>query len=78
MNVKDIKTTLIKPYKKNAKKHTETQIVNVAESIRQFSWVQPIVVDKDYVIIIGHCRYLSLLAVYHVFIQIVSFAIVLN
>ena len=57
MNVQDIKITLIKPYKKNAKKHTETQIANVAESIRQFGWAQPIVVDKDYTIIIGHCRY---------------------
>ena len=57
MNVQDIKINLIKPYKKNAKKHTETQIANVAESIRQFGWAQPIVVDKDYTIIIGHCRY---------------------
>lgn len=57
MNVQDIKITLIKPYKKNAKKHTETQIANVAESIRQFGWAQPIVVDKNYTIIIGHCRY---------------------
>ena len=59
MNVQDIKIKLIKPYKKNAKKHTETQIANVAESIRQFGWAQPIVVDKDYTIIIGHCRYLA-------------------
>ena len=57
MNVQDIKIKLIKPFKKNAKKHTETQIANVAESIRQFGWAQPIVVDKDYTIIIGHCRY---------------------
>lgn len=57
MNVQDIKIKLIKPYKKNAKKHTETQIANVAESIRQFGWAQPIVVDKNYTIIIGHCRY---------------------
>lgn len=47
----------LKPYIKNAKKHDKQQIKNVAESIKQFGWKQPIVVDKDNVIIIGHCRY---------------------
>lgn len=49
----------ITPYKKNAKKHDETQINNVAESIRQYGFVQPIVIDKDGVIVIGHCRALA-------------------
>lgn len=57
MEVQDINISLIKPYKNNAKRHTDTQIANVAESIRQFGWAQPIVVDRDYTIIIGHCRY---------------------
>lgn len=57
MQVQDINISLIKPYKNNAKRHTDTQIANVAESIRQFGWAQPIVVDRDYTIIIGHCRY---------------------
>lgn len=47
----------IKPYKKNAKKHDETQIKNVMQSIKEFGVVQPIVVDKNNTIIIGHCRY---------------------
>ena len=47
----------IKPYKKNAKKHDETQIKNVMKSIEEFGVVQPIVVDKNNTIIIGHCRY---------------------
>lgn len=47
----------LKPYEKNAKKHDKTQINNVAESIRSYGFVQPIVVDKDGVIVIGHCRY---------------------
>ena len=50
---------LITPYEKNAKKHDETQINNVAESIRQYGFVQPIVIDKDGVIVIGHCRALA-------------------
>ena len=47
------------PYAKNAKKHDSTQIANVAESIRQFGFVQPIVIDRDGVIVIGHCRALA-------------------
>ena len=47
----------IKPYKKNAKKHDEAQIKNVMQSIKEFGVVQPIVVDRNNTIIIGHCRY---------------------
>ena len=54
---KDI--TGVKPYARNAKKHDETQIANVAESIKQFGWQQSIVCDADGVIIIGHCRLLA-------------------
>lgn len=52
MSVKDLK-----PYAKNTKKHDKTQIANVAESIKQYGFVQPIVIDKDNNIVIGHCRY---------------------
>ena len=47
------------PYAGNAKKHDSRQIANVAESIRQFGFVQPIVIDRDGVIVIGHCRALA-------------------
>ena len=47
------------PYAGNAKKHDSTQIANVAESIRQFGFVQPIVIDRNDVIVIGHCRALA-------------------
>lgn len=44
------------PYASNAKKHDKRQINNVAESIKQYGFVQPIVIDRDGVIVIGHCR----------------------
>lgn len=46
----------IVPYAANAKKHDKRQINNVAESIKQYGFVQPIVIDRDGVIVIGHCR----------------------
>lgn len=57
MRIENRKLDELVPYEKNAKKHDKTQINNVAESIRQYGFVQPIVVDKDGVIVIGHCRY---------------------
>jgi DNA methylase N-4/N-6:parB-like nuclease len=59
LQIENVALSEIKPYKHNAKKHDEKQIGNVAESIYQFGWQQPLVLDKDKVIIIGHCRYLA-------------------
>lgn len=46
----------IKPYEKNVKVHDSEQVKKIAESIQKFGWDQPIVVDKDGVIIKGHGR----------------------
>lgn len=46
----------IKPYSKNAKKHDKKQIQQVADSIKRFGFVQPIVIDKNNEVVIGHCR----------------------
>lgn len=50
----------IKPYEKNQKKHPKKQIEQVANSIKEFGMNQPIVVDKNGVIIVGHGRYEAL------------------
>jgi DNA modification methylase len=47
----------IKPYAKNSKKHTTEQIQRVADSIKRFGFIQPLVIDKNNEIVIGHCRY---------------------
>ena len=57
MEIKEIEIEKITPYRKNAKKHDKTQIDNVAESIKQFGMVQPLVLDNNNEIIIGHCRF---------------------
>lgn len=44
------------PYEKNAKKHPKKQVEQVAASIKEFGFNQPIVVDKDGVLIVGHGR----------------------
>jgi len=49
----------LKPYKKNAKKHPEAQVEHIANSIKEFGFRQPIVVDKDNILVIGHGRLLA-------------------
>jgi len=43
-------------YQRNTKVHTKAQVLKVANSIDKFGFTQPIVVDQDGVIIVGHCR----------------------
>jgi DNA modification methylase len=59
MNVEMMAVKDIKPFERNAKKHDEKQIKNVMESIKQFGFAQPLVVSKDNVLIIGHCRLIA-------------------
>lgn len=46
----------ITPYENNPR-NNDSAVDAVAASIREFGWQQPIVVDKDGVIIAGHTRY---------------------
>ena len=55
MNIIEIPVNQLKPYKKNAR-FNENAVPKVAESIRQFGFKVPIVVDKDMVVITGHTR----------------------
>lgn len=57
MDIQYRDVTTIRPYEKNAKQHPATQVEQVAASIRAFGFNQPIVVDKEGVIIVGHGRY---------------------
>ena len=49
----------VKPYAKNSKKHPDSQLKLIAYSLKEFGWRQPIVVDKDGTIIVGHGRWMA-------------------
>jgi site-specific DNA-methyltransferase (adenine-specific) len=59
MQIEYIPIKQIKPYKANAKKHPPEQVEHIANSIREFGWQQPLVIDKDGVVVIGHGRLLA-------------------
>ena len=56
MEVKLWKIGDVKPYEKNPRRN-DSAVDAVAASIQEFGWKQPIVVDKDGIIIAGHTRY---------------------
>jgi DNA modification methylase len=47
------------PYARNARTHSEEQVAQVAASITEFGWTNPILVGGDGVIIAGHARLLA-------------------
>jgi ParB-like chromosome segregation protein Spo0J len=47
------------PYARNARKHPERQIMQLAGSIREFGFVNPVIVDADGSIVAGHGRVLA-------------------
>lgn len=53
-NIKDLK-----PYKKNAKKHPKEQVEYIANSIKEFGFTQPVLVDKNNCVVAGHGRILG-------------------
>ena len=53
-NIKDLK-----PYKKNAKKHPKEQVERIANSIKEFGFTQPVLIDKNNCVVAGHGRILG-------------------
>ena len=56
MDVIEKKLKDIKPYEKNPRKN-DSAVDAVANSIREFGFKVPVVIDKDGVIVCGHTRY---------------------
>lgn len=54
MNIRDLK-----PYKKNAKKHPKEQVEQIANSIKEFGFTQPVIIDKNNEVVAGHGRILG-------------------
>jgi len=57
MNIRSVPLHEIKPYEKNVKKHPVKQLEAIVISIKKFGFRQPIVIDRNNVIIAGHARY---------------------
>lgn len=49
----------LKSYKKNAKKHPKEQVEQIANSIKEFGFTQPVLIDKNNCVVAGHGRVLG-------------------
>src|ERR1700704_985342 len=47
------------PYARNARTHSDTQVSQIASSIREWGWTNPVLVAEDGTIIAGHGRVLA-------------------
>ena len=56
MNIEQWNIDRVKPYDKNPRRNDKA-VDAVAKSISEYGWRQPIVVDKDGVIVVGHTRH---------------------
>ena len=56
MKIVNVKLEELKPYEKNPRKNDKA-IDYVANSIKEFGFKVPLVIDKNYVIVAGHTRY---------------------
>ncbi len=57
--IENVSPELLIPYAKNSRTHTKDQIKQVANSIKEFGFTNPILVGKDNGVIAGHCRLLA-------------------
>lgn len=56
---KMVDTEKLVPYARNSRTHSPTQIDKVAASIREFGFLNPVIIDGENGIIAGHCRILA-------------------
>jgi site-specific DNA-methyltransferase (adenine-specific) len=57
MKIETADINTIKPYENNPRKLKDSAIEKVAMSLKEYGFRQPIVVDKDRIIVVGHTRY---------------------
>jgi len=59
MKIEQVAVTALIPYAKNSRTHDDAQIAQIAASIKEFGWTNPILVDGNKGIIAGHGRLMA-------------------
>ena len=59
LNVQQIELEQLVPYARNARTHSESQVAQIAGSIAEFGFVNPVLVGGDNIIIAGHGRVMA-------------------
>jgi site-specific DNA-methyltransferase (adenine-specific) len=59
MEIKEVLVSDLIPYIKNSRTHSDQQVAQIAASIKEFGWTNPILVDGDKGVIAGHGRLMA-------------------
>jgi DNA modification methylase len=59
MEIKEVEVSALIPYAKNSRTHDDAQVAQIAASIKEFGWTNPILVDGTKGVIAGHGRLLA-------------------
>lgn len=57
LSIQMVALTDLKPYERNSRTHSDTQIAQIIASIGEFGWTNPILIDEEKGIIAGEGRY---------------------
>lgn len=59
MQIQNFKIEELISYDKNSRTHSEKQVQQIADSIKEFGFTNPVLVDENNVLIAGHGRTLA-------------------
>ncbi len=59
LNIERLPVEALTPYARNARTHSEEQVAQIAASIAEFGFVNPVLIDVDGTIIAGHGRLMA-------------------
>ncbi len=56
MTIEIKKIEELQPYQRNSRRHSPEQIAKIARSITEFGWTNPILLDRNGMVVAGHAR----------------------
>ncbi len=59
MQIEQVAVSELIPYARNSRTHSDEQVAQIAASIKEFGWTNPILIDGESGIIAGHGRLLA-------------------
>ena len=74
MQIKTVAVQQLIPYVKNSRTHSDAQVAQIAASIKEFGWTNPILVDGENGIIAGHGRLMAARKLGHTEVPVIELA----
>jgi ParB-like chromosome segregation protein Spo0J len=74
VQIKTVAVEKLIPYVKNSRTHSDAQVAQIAASIKEFGWTNPILVDGENGIIAGHGRLMAARKLGHKEVPVIELA----